>query len=192
MPGCNFTASFRGQTGIYNSNRSRIASFTAFNWSTGSFPNFRWSASGSMLAKPCTFTAECFGSQRGFPISTSPLCPRSWEVRGATTARDRASFGFGTARTRTGRAFAARPKSTTETSPGCASVFTQCVFPSLSLFFRCQETVYVGGDGKGHVVSELYLGQKNVERIARFHAETSKDFLSSFETLSGHSCSEES
>lgn len=50
----------------------------------------------------------------------------------------------------------------------------------------------MGGDGKGHVVSELYLGQKNVERIARFHTETSKDFLSSFETLSGNSCSEES
>ena len=49
----------------------------------------------------------------------------------------------------------------------------------------------MGGYCKGHVISELYLSQENIERIARLHAETRKNFFSPFEPLRGNSCAKE-
>lgn len=138
---------------VHNSNNSRRADFTSSSCPGDSLPSFFPSALWSILANPCTFTAECLGSHRGLPMSTSPRSPRSCEVNGATTTSDRASVGRGTERTTTGRTFAATPKSTSQTSPRRASVLTECVLPGFPLFFCCDEPVYGGCDRKWQVVS---------------------------------------
>lgn len=56
---------------------------------------------GSKLAMPCTFTAEIFGNQFGFPRNTSPRIPRICDVNGATTTKLHASPSEGTASTNT-------------------------------------------------------------------------------------------
>lgn len=72
-----------------------MAALISANCASGNFPNRRISACWSMLAKPWMFTAECFGSQRGLPMSTSPRRPRNCYVSGTTTTSARASAGCG-------------------------------------------------------------------------------------------------
>ncbi len=144
-----------------------------------------------MLANPWTFTAECLGSQRGLPMSTSPRNPRCWDVRGTTTTSARASRGCGKARTNTGRCFATRPKSTIHTSPGMASILTECVLPLFPLLAGCQKALGKSRDGKGHVVSQLDLRQKNIEGIACLHPEPGKYLFGPLQAIRWNTCAKE-
>lgn len=93
--------------------------FTSSCWPEVRTPIFRTNLFRSKLASPWTLTADGLGSQAGFPRSTSPRSPRSWEVRGATITRARASPLPAEASTKTGRLFSAMPNSANHTSPGC-------------------------------------------------------------------------
>jgi hypothetical protein len=51
----------------------------------------------------------------------------------------------------------ANPKSSVQTSPGCASIFAKGLVPDFSLFGGWDQPIEVCGDGKGHVLSEFHL-----------------------------------
>ena len=144
-----------------------------------------------MLAYPWTFTAECLGSQRGLPMSTSPRSPRCCDVRGTTTTSARASRGCGKARTNTGRCFATWPKSTIHTSPGMASILTECILPQFPLLAGCQESFRKSRDRKRHVVSQFDLSQKNIEGIARLHPEPGKNLFGPLQAIRWNTCTKE-
>ena len=122
-------------------------------------------------------TAESLGSQERGPRATSPRRLRICEVSGATTTRDRASFSLGTARTRTGRFLAARPRSANQTSLGRALVLTQRAGPNFGLLIGREERAGTGGHGEREVPTKGYLGEKQVHRVPGFEAEGAKDFF---------------
>ena len=144
-----------------------------------------------MLAKPWMFTAEGFGSHLGFPRSTSPRNPRICDVSGATTTSARASCGWGNARTTTGRCFAADPKSTVQTSPGCASIFAKGFIPDFSLIGGWDQPIGICGDGKGHILSKFHLGEEHVEGIAGFDSQAGEDFFGTLQAVGRHPGAEE-
>lgn len=137
------------------------------------------------------------------------LLPRAWEAtvacqyrlppevlvaemsRGTTMTSARASCGCGTAKTRTGRFLATSPKSTIHTSPGVASILTECVLPNFPLLGRCHRSFRRCRDSKRHVVSKFDLCQKNVEGIARLHPKPGKYLLGPLQAVGRNTCTEQ-
>src|SRR4051812_35589947 len=84
------------------------------------------------------------------------------------------------------------PKSTIQISPARGSVLAKYVVPGFPLFFGAQQRIRPRGDGKRHVIPQLHLSEKNVERVAGFHAEASKDLFGAFEAFRGNTSAEKS
>jgi hypothetical protein len=91
----------------------------------------------------------------------------------------------------TGRCFAAVPKSTVQTSPGCASILAKGFIPDFSLFGGRDQPIGICGDGKGHVLSKFHLGEEHVEGIAGFDSQAGEDFFGTLQAVGRHPGAEE-
>ena len=120
-------------------------------------PIRRTSLRSSKLARPCTFTADSFGSQRGLPKYTSPCWPRICEVRGATITRARAFRGSSGASTSTGRLFSIMPSSANQTSPTAGSIRAIGLGPLVGLFFSAEQRPRLQRNGKRQRLLNLDL-----------------------------------
>jgi hypothetical protein len=72
-----------------------------------------------------------------------------------------------------------------------ASILTECVLPQFPLLAGCQKALWKSRDGKGHVVSQFDLRQKNIEGIAGLHPEPGKYLFGPLQAIRWNTCAKE-